>query len=329
MEFRNFGQTDLASSVIGFGSWPIGGMRYGRTDDDDALRAIRAALKYDITCFDTAPSYGNGHAEELLGDALKGVRDGVVIVTKGGLIWEDNGNVIGRSSRAEHLNRQINDSLRRLQTDYVDLYLIHWPDLDCPFDEAMEALAGLVRSGKTRYIGVSNFNQNQLKSCSGALQDYRLAANQVSFSLFDRRWERDAFATCSDLGIGIMAYGPLAHGLLTGAITEDVVFDETDWRSSGKLFGQELLTPENLKANLKVVGQLSSVAARNGITLPQLAIAWVLGNPCVTTALVGARNEHEISQAASAAEETLSQDDIAEIESIIEGAAGTSTVLPQ
>ncbi|MHB8648057.1 MAG: aldo/keto reductase, partial [Thermomicrobiales bacterium] len=267
MEYRRFGRTDLHVSAIGFGTWPIGGARYGTSDDADAERALRAALDAGITCFDTAPSYGNGHAEELLGRVLRGRRDEVVIVSKGGLIWDEGSHVLGRDSRREALTQVIEGSLRRLGTDYLDLYLIHWPDPATPFTETMAALEALIHSGKTRFIGVSNFTGEQVRQSVGALHVTPLAANQVGFNLFDRRWATSAFATCDALGVGVMAYGPLAHGLLTGAFTTDTTFDATDWRTSGTIFGQPLLTPENFARNLAVIERLKAIAAATGATL--------------------------------------------------------------
>ena len=328
MEQRRFGSSDLTSSAIGCGTWPIGGARYGRSDDAAALDAIRAALDAGITCFDTAPSYGNGHAEELLGKALAGRRHEAVIATKGGLIWDEGSHVLGRNGTRPHLEQNLDGSLRRLGTDYVDLYLIHWPDTGTPFDETMAALEAFVAAGKVRAIGVSNFHADQLRTASAALTSHRLVANQVSFSLFDRRWQRDAFATCRALGIGAMAYGPLAHGLLAGAITRETVFEDSDWRKAGVIFGQPLLTPEHRDRNLDVVERLGAVAKHLGATLPQLALAWVLTDPTVTVALVGARNRQEIETAAGAANLSLTVDVRSEVESVMAAAVGTTEELP-
>lgn len=328
MEYRRFGRTDIEASAIGFGTWPIGGARYGTSDDADAERAIRAALDAGITCFDTAPSYGNGHAEELLGRVLHGRREAVVIVSKGGLIWDEGSHVLGRDSRRERLAQHIDASLRRLRTDYLDLYLIHWPDPATPFEETMDALEGLVRSGKTRAIGVSNFTGEQVRQSVGALHDTPLTANQIGFNLFDRRWANSAFEICAELGIGVMAYGPLAHGLLAGAFTAATTFATTDWRASGAIFGQPLLTPDNFARNLAVVERLKAIAAAKGATLPQLALAWVLSHPVVTTALVGARNAREIADGAGAAAIHLTPDDLREIDAVMRDAAGMTDTLP-
>ena len=328
MEQRTFGTTALAGSAIGLGTWPIGGARYGPSDDRAALDAMRAALDCGVICFDTAPSYGNGHAEVLLGQGLGNRRKDVVVVTKGGLIWDAKSVVTGRDSGRRNLAAQIDASLKRLRTDYLDLYLIHWPDPNTPIEETAGALEQFVRAGKTRYVGVSNFHAAQLRACAGALRGVPLAASQVGFSLFDERWARETFDTCQALGAGVMAYGPLAHGLLTGTLTRSTVFDPTDWRAAGTVFGQPLLAADHLDRNLAVVDRLALVAQRQGVTLPQLALAWVLAHAPVTVALVGARTPREISEAAGASEVRLIDEVMQEIGLIMRDAAGLSTVLP-
>jgi len=328
VQYRAFGQSPLQSSVIGLGTWPIGGARYGPSDDEDAENTIRAALDAGITCFDTAPTYGNGHAEALLGRALGTHRAEAVIVTKGGLIWNERSQVLGRDSRHDTLAAQITASLKRLHTDHVDLYLVHWPDPNVPLEDVMATLQDLVRTGKTRFAGVSNFTGAQLGACAAAARGPRLVANQISLSLFDQRWARDTFTACTELGIGVMAYGPLAHGLLGGELTRTTVFDDTDWRKSGTLFGQALLAPGNFEHNLDVVDRLATTARGCGITLPQLALAWVLSRPPVTVALAGARTPAEIIGAAGAAGVRLSDAVLGEIDTAMEGAAGLSATLP-
>ncbi len=328
MERRAFGATDLRVSAIGLGTWPLGGARYGPSDDGDARRGIRAALDLGVTCFDTAPSYGNGHAEALLGETLGARRSGVAVVTKGGLVWNERSEVVGRDSSRRTLEAQIEASLRRLRTDYIDLYLIHWPDPNTPIDEAAGTLESFVRAGKARYIGVSNFQAPQLRAVAAALRHVPLAASQVGFSLFDGRWARETFEACRSLGVGVMAYGPLAHGLLAGAITRATVFEPTDWRAAGVMFGQPLLTPEHRERNLAVVERLTALATGLRLTLPQLALAWVLAHPPVTVALVGARTPHEIEAAAGATGVSLGDEVMGEIAAIMQHAAGLSTELP-
>ena len=327
MRERKFGATDLKTSVIGFGTWPIGGSRYGRSDDRDAVAAIQAALDAGVTCFDTAPSYGDGHAEDLLGRALTGRRDEVTLVTKGGLVWNERSEVLGQDGSHEHLTSVLDASLRRLRTDRIDVFLIHWPDTATRAEQTATSLRGLVRSGKVRHVGVSNYTGDQLRQLAGEMGDIPLTTNQVSYHLFDQRWARDSFITCADLGIGTMAYGTLAHGLLAGAFTRDMVFDTSDWRSSGSIFGQPLLTSEHRDRNLDVVERLREIAGDIGTTLPRLALAWVLMNPVVTLALVGARTAAESEEAARAADLSLDPATMNAIGEVMAGAAGLRTAL--
>lgn len=321
---RRFGATDIAVAPVGFGTWPIGGARYGTSDDDVALRALDAARAAGVTCFDTAPSYGAGHAEELLGWAMAGHRDEVTIITKGGLIWDEGSHVLGRNSRRDYLVAGLDDSLRRLGMDYVDIYAIHWPDAETPLDETMRALEEIVASGRARAIGVCNFTGEQIRTAAALLGTTRLIANQVSYHLFDDRWARSSFPACDELGLGAMAYGPLAHGLLSGGITRETVFDPADWRASGMIFGQALLTPKNRERNHAVVDRLAGIASDLGTTLPRLAIAWVLTNPTVTVALCGARTSAEITDSAAAMGLHLSPDTLSAIATVMAAAVGRS-----
>lgn len=321
---RPLGKSGRETSVVGMGTWPIGGARYGTSDDKEALAALAAALDAGITLFDTAPSYGNGHAEELLGQAVKGRRDEALIVSKGGLVWDDASNVLGRDSSRDALERNLDQSLKRLQTDYLDVFMIHWPETERNFDEVAEALLSIKAAGKAKSIGVSNFTGDQLRTLQGLVDPEPLVVNQFSFSLLDSRWADLNFATCTELGIGVMAYGPLAHGILAGAITRDTVFDERDWRRSGMIFGQALLTPENRETNHQVVDELVALAAELGIKLPQLALAWVLHHEPVSVALVGARTAPEIADAVEAANVNLDAVAMARINEIAARVAGRS-----
>ncbi len=328
METRCFGASELCVSVVGFGTWPIGGARYGRSDDAEAIAAINAALDGGVNFFDTAPSYGNGHAEEVLGAALKSRRSEAFIATKGGMIWDEKSFVLGQDSSRDYLAAGLEASLKRLGTDYVDCFLLHWPDDSTPMEEIGRSLEALEQSGKTRYAGVCNLRADQLREISNAAADHPIVASQVGFSLFDRRWADETFEVCQELNVGVMAYGPLAHGLLTGAITRETTFDESDWRAAGVIFGQPLLTAENRERNFAVIDALAAVARSKNVTLPQLAIAWVLDHDVVTVALTGARNKQEIMEAIGAASRRLSESDRKEIDAIMQGAAGMTTILP-
>lgn len=325
MQYRNMGRSDLQVSAIGFGCWEMGGNQYGVVDDSEEVRAVHRAIDLGVTLFDTAAIYGHGHSEEVLGRALGARRKDIVLVTKGGLSWEVVGGPSRRDSSRAALLQGMDDSLRRLGTDHVDLYLIHWPDVNTPLPESMEALNELVRSGKTRYVGVSNFSSDQLRASRPLAP---ICANQVGYNLFDRRWERQMFPTALELGIGVMAYGPMAHGLLTGGLSRETTFLEWDWRSKGSAFGQALFTAENFPRNLDVVDQLKEVARSLGTTLPKLAIAWVLHHPAVSVALAGTRTPAEIEHNVGALDVTLTPDALARIDQIMSGAAGQVEAIP-
>lgn len=325
MQYRMMGASDLEISAIGFGCWEMGGNQYGDVDDQEETRAVHRAIDLGVTLFDTAAIYGHGHSEEVLGKALGSRRKEIILVTKGGLSWEVAGGPQSRDSSRAAITKGIDDSLRRLGTEYVDLYLIHWPDVNTPIEATMETLNDLVQAGKTRSIGVSNYSAAQLRE---AKQTADICANQVGYNLFDRRWEREMFPTARELGIGVMAYGPMAHGLLTGAFTTATTFVEWDWRARGTAFGQHLFTPENFPTNVAVADRLKELAARLGTTLPKLAIAWVLQQPAVSVALAGIRKPEEIEHNVGALDVQFSPDDLAAIDEIMAGAAGQTDAIP-
>jgi len=317
MDAREFGNSGLKVSPITLGSWPMSGDRYGPIDDSEAVQTIRHALDKGITCFDTAPAYGAGHAEETLGAALQGRRDEAFVVTKCGIV---PGRTPGRDSSRASIVREVDNSLRRLRTDHIDVYLVHWPDANTPFEETMAALDEVQHAGKARLVGVSNFDVPLLEQCL-ALRP--LDVLQVGYNLFDRRMEREVFPFCRERGIGVMAYGSLAYGLLTGAFTEDTSFDAADWRSGGVAFGQPILRGDNFKHNVRLVQRLrEEVASPKGLTVAQLALAWVVRNPAVTTAMVGARVPAEIEENVGAARVQLSEHDVTRIEDIMSSVAG-------
>jgi aryl-alcohol dehydrogenase-like predicted oxidoreductase len=321
MDARQFGRSGLSVSPITLGSWPMSGDRYGRIDDTEAIRTIHSALDRGITSFDTAPGYGAGHAEETLGAALVGRRDRAVVTTKCGLVPAAHSTgQPGRDARRDSILREIDDSLRRLRTDHVDVYLVHWPDPNTPIEETMAAMDEVQRAGKTRLVGVSNFDVPLLEQ---ARQVRGVDVLQVGYNLFDRRMEREVFPYCREHAIGVMAYGSLAYGLLTGAFTEDTTFEPNDWRSNGVAFGQPILGGENFRHNVRLVQQLKDeVAAPKGLTVAQLALAWVVRNPVVTTAMVGARVPAEIEENFEAANVSLSDPEALQIEAIMSEARG-------
>ena len=311
METRSFGNSNLETSVIGFGGWPMGRGQYGPIDEKEVTAAVHRAIDVGITLFDTAAVYGWGAGEEIMGRALKGHRHDVVLVTKGGRRWDPEANIRGNDSSRQFLEQGLEESLRRLQTDYVDLFLIHWPDEDRPFQEPMEVFARWRKEGKIRYGGVSNFSVAQMQEC---LEHFPIACNQVGYNLFDRRREAEAIPFCREKGVGVMAYGSLSYGLLTGTMTPDTDFGEDDWRRSRQAFGLPIFEGEHYTRNLAIVERLKEVASGHGKTVAQLAIAWVLSNPALTVALTGIRRPAEIEENVEAADWHLTQEEKAEIE---------------
>src|SRR5215510_5695211 len=322
MRYRPFGKTGLQVSVVGFGCWPMAGDRYGAIEDDEAVKAIHRALDRGVNCVDTAPAYGGGHSEEVVGRALAGRRRDVILVTKCGVRVPPPGQLgpLRDSSRANIL-REIDASLKRLRTDWVDVLLVHWPDKATPIEESMRALDEVVASGRARFVGVSNFTGPMLAEC---MRTRRVDVQQVGYHMFDRRQEAETFPYCLDQGIGVMGYGSLGHGLLTGAFSSDTTFDPArDWRGNGVAFGQPIFRRDNFVANLGVVERLRrEVAAPRGVPLSQIALAWVLANPAVSTALVGARTPAEVDANDAGAELTLTADELATIDTILAGVAG-------
>src|SRR5215468_12748584 len=313
MEYRPFGRTDLQISAIGFGCWEIGGT-YGKIDEAQFQQAVQRAIDAGINCFDTAEAYGMGRSEQALARALGARRKEVSIVTKFGVGYAEAPN--GRDSSRQRLMASIEKSLRNLQTDYVDVYLVHWPDMHTPFEETMRALDDIVQQGKARYIGVSNFRLAQLEAC---MRLRRVDVVQYGWNMFDRRMQAEIFPYCTANGVAVMAYGSLAYGLLSGTFHEDMVFDEADWRSKrGTLGGLNLFRTmfghDHFGRNLRAVEEVKALAAKYGKTLPQLALRWTLSQPAVHTALVGFRRPAEVEENLGALDFAISADDMAAID---------------
>jgi aryl-alcohol dehydrogenase-like predicted oxidoreductase len=321
MDSREFGRTGVHVSPITLGSWPMSGDRYGAIDDSEAVLTIRRAHEQGITSFDTAPGYGAGHAEQTLGAALADRRAAAIVTTKCGIVPSAHASgQPGRDASRASIQREIDASLRRLRTDHVDVYLVHWPDPNTPLEETMATLDDIQRAGKTRLVGVSNFDVALLEQC---LKLRPIDVLQVGYNLFDRRMEGEVFPFCREHGIGVMAYGSLAYGLLTGAFTEETTFESADWRSNGVAFGQPILGGDNFRHNVRLVNRLrDEVATPRGLTVAQVALAWVVRNPVVTTAMVGARVPAEIEENVGAAQVSLSDTDAAQIEDIMSDVAG-------
>ncbi|WP_314173478.1 aldo/keto reductase [Streptomyces winkii] len=316
MRTTTLGVTGLQVSRVAFGTWQLGG-DWGPFDEDAAIAAVRRARELGVDFFDTAQAYGFGASERLLGRALRSDlvrdRDSVVIATKGG-VQPDGG---GRDASAAFLREGVEQSLRALDVETIDLYQVHWPDPKTPAAETAGALQEMVDEGKLRHVGVSNYDAEQMAEFAAVRPVETL---QPPYHLFRRGIEAEILPYAREHGIGVLAYSPLASGLLTGRFDENTRFDEDDWRSKATAF-----TGDALRQNLEVVRRLSEFARARGHSVSEIAIAWVLAH--VDVALVGARSTSSIESSAAAADITLSDDEVAEIERIasdgvqIEGAS--------
>lgn len=317
MELRPFGRTGLQVSAVGFGCWEIGG-GYGEIDAGEFDRAVGRALDLGINCFDTAEGYGMGASERALAKALGSRRDEAIVVTKFGMNYKEMPDL--RDSSRERVLASIDKSLKNLGTDHVDVYLVHWPDRRTPFEETMQALDDVVRDGKVRFVGLSNFTLEEIEACMAVR---RVDVVQYGWNMFDRRMQRDILPYCEANGVGFMAYGSLAFGLLTGTFTEDMDFGGADWRArqgkmgSIKMFAA-LFGPENFGRNVRAVEELKGIAARYGETLPQLALRWAISHPAVSAALVGCRSRAEVDDNAGAVGWEISPEDLAAIDAVFE-----------
>src|SRR5215471_11832594 len=317
MEFRPFGQTGLQVSTVGYGCWEIGG-GYGDIEEAEFVRAIGRALDVGINCFDTAEGYGMGASERALGQAIGSRRDEAVIVTKFGMAYRDKPNM--RDSSRERVIASIDKSLKNLGTDYVDVYLVHWPDRLTPFEETMSALDDIVREGKVRFVGLSNFTLDEIEACMAVR---RVDVVQYGWNMFDRRMQKDILPYCAKHGVGFMAYGSLAFGLLAATFTEDHDFGSADWRARQgnmgaiKMFAA-LFGPEKFKDNVRAVEELKTIAARYDKSLPQVALRWAISHDAVSTALVGCRTVAEVEDNVGAIGWSISDADLAEIDALFE-----------
>jgi aryl-alcohol dehydrogenase-like predicted oxidoreductase len=315
MEYRQFGRTGINVSAIGFGCWEISGT-YGPIDAAQFDQAVQRALDAGINCFDTAEAYGMGISEQALARALGARRRDVCLVTKFGVGYPEAPN--RRDSSRTRVLASIEQSLRNLNTDHVDVYLVHWPDLNTPFEETMHALDDIVRQGKARAIGVSNFRPAQLEQC---MKLRRIDVVQYGWNMFDRRMQREIFPWCTANGVGVMAYGSLAYGMLSGTFRADMQFDEADWRSKrGALGGLNLFRtmfgPDHFARNLRAVEELKVLAVKYGKTLPQFALRWTLSQPAIHTGLVGFRRPAEVEENLGALGFTISPDDMTAIDAM-------------
>jgi aryl-alcohol dehydrogenase-like predicted oxidoreductase len=306
MEYIELGKSGLRVSRICFGTWQFGG-DWGAVERDDAIAAVRSALDHGVTFFDTAQAYGFGESEALLAEALGDDirRDDVVVATKGGLRAVGDG--VERDASPAFLRDGVEQSLKHLGVEAIDLYQVHWPDRETPFDETGAALQQLKDEGKIRHVGVSNFSPAEMDELSRAVE---VETDQPPFNLFNRAIEADVLPYCREQDIGLLVYGPLSHGLLSGNFDPSKLAED-DWR-----LGHEPFEGANLERNLEVVEQLKRFAEVRGHTLPQLAVAWVLAQPGVHVAIAGARRPAHVEGIVPAAEIELSDDELAEIDEL-------------
>ena len=271
--------------LCSLGTWAIGGKGWGKVDDGQSIETIRYAVDKGINLIDTAPIYGFGHSEGIVGKALEGIRDKVKLVTKCGLIWDDSYNVtIDNSEKV--LYKEIDDSLKRLNTDYVDLYLVHWPDNKTPFEETFSALAKIKEEGRAKHIGVCNFSAAQLEEAGKILEIEFL---QSCYNIFEREIENEVLPFCRENDIPVMAYSPLAQGLLTGKYGKTLNLDADDVRRNKWYF-----QPENYPKSLEFVEKLRAISDDLGTNLLQTVISWTLRDETVVTSLCGAKTKEQI-----------------------------------
>ncbi|MCL4507451.1 MAG: aldo/keto reductase [Chloroflexi bacterium] len=314
MQSRKLGWTDLHFTTMGLGAWAMGGagwrFSWGPQDDADSIATIKRAIDLGINWVDTAAIYGLGHSEEVIGQALKGMSHKPIVATKCSRRWDETGTPYGNLKR-DSLRAECEASLKRLGVETIDLYQIHWPNPDADVEEGWGALAELVKEGKLRYIGVCNFSVDQLKRIRPI---HPVASLQPPYSMLVRGVEEGLLQYCADNQIGVVAYSPMQKGLLTGKVTREWVgsLAADDHRHRDAMFQEP-----QLSANLKLVEGLKTIAARNGKTAAQIAIAWVLRRPEVTAAIVGARRPSQIEETAPAGDWALSQDDIRAIDALL------------
>ncbi len=320
MRYVRLGKTGLSASVIAFGTWAFGG-DWGSFDEDESKAAIHHALDLGVTFFDTAQAYGFGVSERLLGDALwaRVRRDEVIVATKGGLRMD--GKTLLRDATAHWLRQGVESSLRNLRTDYIDLYQVHWPDRRTPPEETARVLEDLVREGKIRHVGVSNYDVAEMAALA---RSGRVETLQPPYHMFRRDIEAEILPYTATHDIGVLVYGPLAHGLLSGRMTAETTFTADDWRSHSSDF-----TGTSFRQNLHVVERLKRYVAGRGITLPQLAVAWTISHPAVHVAIVGARRASQLDGTVSAADVPLSERDREDIARILTEAVRVTGPSPE
>src|SRR5690606_2227768 len=316
---RKLGTTDVEVTPITMGAWAIGGFMWGGNDEKDSIEAIQAYIDNGVTSIDTAPIYGFGYSEELVGKAIKKYdRSRVQILTKFGMVWDmekgdyafdgtDNqGNLkkVYRYGGYERALRDVEQSLNRLQTDYIDLIQLHWPDSTTPIEETMRAMEKMLQDGKVRAIGVCNYNAAQLKE---AEQTVKLASNQVPYSMLKRDIEKEVVPYCLENNLSVIAYSPMERGLLTGKYATMQTLAEGDHRN-------HYFKRFDFAAVKRLTDNLADLAAKYNATTAQLVLAWTFHQPAVAAALAGARNAKQAEENAKAMSISITEDDLKLIE---------------
>lgn len=324
MEQRELGVSGLRVSSIGLGTWVHGGWAWGGSEDAESEAAIRAALDAGITAIDTAPVYGFGRSEEVVGRALRGRRDEVCVMTKVGLRWDDErgpfffesadecvGRVrVHRNARPDSIRTEVEQSLARLGVEVIDLLQLHWPDPSTPLAESCGALAELVREGKVRAVGVSNYDVAMLEDAKRELGDVPLASHQPRYSLLRRGIEQDVLPWTRANSVATLAYSPLEQGLLSGRVDAARTFDDGDQRRKHAHFGAE----HRARVNARLDAVVRPIAERHGATVAQVVLAWTAAQPGVTCVLVGARRPEQARENAAAGELSLAPEELAAVE---------------
>jgi len=314
MKTRQLDNTDMQITPIGFGSWAAGGGGYqfgwGPQDDEQSIAAINHALALGINWIDTAAVYGLGHAEEVVARALKDRSERPYIFTKCARVWNDRGEITG-SLKAQSIKRECENSLRRLQTDVIDLYQVHWPDPEQDIEEGWSAMAELKQEGKVRYIGVSNFNVSQMRR---AMEIAPISSLQPPFSLVKPDIQNEILPFCQERNIGVIVYSPMASGLLTGSKSRERIANlpDDDWRKRDPEFQEP-----RLSRNLELVEKLNEIAFMHNVPPGVVAIGWTLQHPGVTGAIVGARRPEQVDGIIPAAEFRLTDSEAAQIEDFL------------
>jgi len=317
MEKRRLGNSDLQITPLGVGAWAMGGagwrFGWGPQDDRDSIAAIRKALESGINWIDTAAAYGLGHSEEVVARALEGLPRRPYVFTKCSRVWNERRELSG-SLKADSFRHECEASLKRLKVDALDLYQIHWPLPDEDIEEGWTTLAKLQQEGKVRYIGLSNFNVDQMKR---ALAIAPITSLQPPYSLVAREAEREILPFCAEQNIGVIVYSPMGSGLLSGAMNPQraAALPDNDWRSRDPNFQEP-----KLSRNLRLVELLRSIGKRHGRAPGEVAIAWTLRHPAVTGAIVGVRNPEQVLGLIGAAEFQLSSEEIEELDNFLDSA---------